>query len=235
MTKKYLLSAIPLIMLIGCGSNGGSINDNNNQNSVVQQQASPEENTTNPDTAIPDTTNPAATNPDVADSGATDSNTNNPNTANTNTANTNTANSTMISNAVKDHNNIRKEVFNGNELTWSDAIAQSAQDYVDKLANNGKFEHESGISYGENLFASSYQANYSDAIRGWAEEKVHYHYDTNSCDSGETCGHYTQIIWRDSVEVGCGIATYTTGEYEGWTVVACRYNPPGNINNEKPY
>ena len=132
------------------------------------------------------------------------------------------------------HNQLRAEVYSGGEIAWSVELAASAQACVDSLAQSGEFAH-CASGYGENLYASTRDDTYIDAINRWAEEKPYYHYATNSCDDGQTCGHYTQIIWKDSIEVGCGKAQFTTGQYQGWYVIACQYNPPGNYIGQKPY
>lgn len=139
--------------------------------------------------------------------------------------------------AVARHNEIRKEVFSNSDLIWSVEVAQSAQAYADSLAQSGKWEHDTPANnlYGENLFTASYQVDYVDAINSWYGEKPYYNYADNRCQSSKVCGHYTQMIWKNSTEVGCGIAQYTTGSYKDWLVVVCRYNPPGNYIGEKPY
>ena len=137
---------------------------------------------------------------------------------------------------VKRHNEIRNELFSDANMVWSIDLAESAQAYADRLAQNGEFEHDAlNDAYGENLFAASYQVDYLDAINAWYSEKPYYNYANNSCESGQMCGHYTQIIWKDSTEVGCGMAQYQVGQYKNYLVVVCRYNPPGNYVGEKPY
>ena len=44
------------------------------------------------------------------------------------------------------------------------------------------------------------------------------------------CGHYTQVVWRKSLRVGCGMAT--CGATEVWV---CNYDPAGNWDGERPY
>jgi pathogenesis-related protein 1 len=39
----------------------------------------------------------------------------------------------------------------------------------------------------------------------WANEVNQYSYNGNSCSSG-ACGHYTQMVWADTLKVGCGTA-----------------------------
>jgi pathogenesis-related protein 1 len=152
------------------------------------------------------------------------------------------------------HNQIRAEVFSNSPLAWSDEIAVLAQNYANKLAANGRFEHDSAkykYSYGENLYASKKPLNeiatYEEAVNSWYVEKDYYDYDTNSCSidkdhkvtvnssSYDTCGHYTQIVWKKTSYVGCGKAQYTTGDYKGGYVIVCKYYTPGNYVGQKPY
>ncbi len=139
-----------------------------------------------------------------------------------------------IEDAVNKNNAIRAELYSGSALTWSNALAQSAQNYADILAANGEFDH-SHWGYGENLYAATFSATYTNAIDSWYAEKGDYDYAGNSCTPGAQCGHYTQLIWRDTTEFGCAKAIYKTGQYTGWTVVVCQYNPPGNYTGQRPY
>ncbi|VDM17113.1 unnamed protein product [Hydatigera taeniaeformis] len=50
--------------------------------------------------------------------------------------------------------------------------------------------------YGQNLAVSGGAAQDIKWLsRGWADEKKYYFYHNNSCASGKTCGHYTQVIY----------------------------------------
>ena len=63
-----------------------------------------------------------------------------------------------------------------------------------------------------------------------------YHYANNSCDAGQMCGHYTQLVWRDSVRIGC--AVHRCSPLPGFgpaDLIVCEYDPPGNWVGEKPY
>jgi len=138
---------------------------------------------------------------------------------------------------VEKHNLIRQQYFSDSDLRWSPTVAASAQAYADDLANSGFFGHDNSNigTYGENLYAASYKANYGNAVDAWEKEEPYYDYNSNSCQAGKVCGHYTQIIWKKSTEIGCGIAIYQRGAKKGWTVVVCRYNPPGNYRGQEPF
>jgi hypothetical protein len=83
--------------------------------------------------------------------------------------------------------------------------------------------------YGENLFGIRGASATPDQVVGnWASESGDYDYAANSCH--RVCGHYTQIVWRDSKLVGCGVA-----RARGREVWVCEYDPPGNWVGQRPY
>jgi len=136
--------------------------------------------------------------------------------------------------AVNRHNEVRDDHFKNAHLSWTSALEKSAKDCVDEIAESGDLKHcDSGN--GENLYASTADHNFVVAINPWVEEEPYYHYDTNECDSGEMCGHYTQVVWEDTKEVGCAKKQIPKGDYKDWFVTICQYNPPGNYVGEKPY
>ena len=50
-------------------------------------------------------------------------------------------------------------------------------------------------------------------MSAWVSEAADYDYATNTCSA--VCGHYTQIVWRDTQDVGCGIKNCTPAGVEG--------------------
>ncbi len=158
---------------------------------------------------------------------------------------------TLAARIVEAHNRYRSELNQQiPDLEWSDTIAHDAKHYADILAASGEFEHDpdnvdgySNGPYGENLYAISRsddpEQTLLDAVEAWGAEKAYYHYgvvgDPDTCDTGEQCGHYTQIIWKETRKVGCAIAQYTRGDFQGGYVVVCKYAPPGNVITQAPY
>jgi pathogenesis-related protein 1 len=114
-------------------------------------------------------------------------------------------------------------------LRWSDELAEYAQKWANALIASGKFAHHGNSPYGENLFEiSGGSATAQDVVLAWAAESKSYNYRNNTC-SGR-CGHYTQLVWRDTKMVGCGMARDSRRE-----VWVCDYEPHGNIVGERPY
>jgi pathogenesis-related protein 1 len=128
-------------------------------------------------------------------------------------------------------------------LHWSERLAAIASKRAAYLAehNNCEMRHTKS-EYGENIFWAS-PVKWSDGRRevqkinaehvaeAWAAEAADYDYRTNTCRSGAMCGHYTQMVWKDTRELGCGIAV-CADKAQIWL---CVYNPPGNYVGIRPY
>ena len=126
------------------------------------------------------------------------------------------------------HNAVRVRVGTP-PLAWSDRLATHAQDWADTLLARKRFVHRSNPIYGENLFEiRGAAASPAQAVDAWASESQNYDYNSNRCRG--VCGHYTQLVWRDTKEVGCAVAR--GGGREVWV---CNYDPPGNWVGRRPY
>jgi pathogenesis-related protein 1 len=126
------------------------------------------------------------------------------------------------------HNEIRARV-NVPPLRWSDRLAARAQEWAIHLLRERQFYHRPNPVFGENLFEiTGGRAWPTDVVGDWASESREYSYRSNTCHG--VCGHYTQLIWSDTREVGCAVARDT-----GREVWVCNYDPPGNWIGERPY
>ena len=134
------------------------------------------------------------------------------------------------------HNKARSEVGVG-EITWSNELAAYAQEWVDHLAKTDcrlKHRPRSGPwkqKYGENGFAGT--AGYygvSDAAKSWEGEKKYYGNQVLNSSNWSSSGHYTQMIWKNSTQIGCAKI-----ECGGQIIIICNYSPRGNVLGEKPY
>lgn len=60
---------------------------------------------------------------------------------------------------------------------------------------------------GQNIFMSTNRKDLvTDAIKLFYSEFEHYILNSNSCQPGKVCGHYTQLMWAKSYKVGCGVS-----------------------------
>ncbi|TVU40948.1 hypothetical protein EJB05_14434, partial [Eragrostis curvula] len=133
---------------------------------------------------------------------------------------------------LEPHNAARSDV-RVDPVSWDDTLAEYAQSYAAKLQGDCAFDH-SGGPYGENLFWGSAGADWSaaDAVGSWVSEKQFYDHDSNSCVEGQSCGHYTQVVWRDTTAIGCARVDC---DKDGGVFIICSYNPPGNFVGGIPY
>ncbi len=134
------------------------------------------------------------------------------------------------------HNKIRAEVGVG-PLRWSEELAAYAQRWADHLASSrcgiehrprsGKWQQK----FGENIFIGT-ASHYGtlDAVMAWAKEKSNYRGGTIQASRFANVGHYTQLVWRDTRQIGCA-----TRVCRGNLIVVCNYDPPGNFLGKKPY
>lgn len=136
------------------------------------------------------------------------------------------------------HNKVRAEVGVG-KLNWSASLSSYAQSWADELAaKKCKMKHsdckdETGKILGENIFWGSSSSLYGplDASMSWYEEKSDYKGKPIGEDRGKMIGHYTQMVWRKTQEVGAGQA-YCPG---GGIIIVASYYPAGNFVGERPY
>lgn len=123
-------------------------------------------------------------------------------------------------------------------LHWNPSLAASARAWADHLAASGRFEHapeKADQPEGENLWAGSRGRFAPEAMTAaWIAEKRHFKPgvfpDNSKTGRVEDVGHYTQLVWRDTRQVGCAIAT---GQVED--VLVCRYSDAGNYRGERPF
>lgn len=116
-------------------------------------------------------------------------------------------------------------------LRWSKKLANFASWWANQRRDDCKLTH-SRREYGENLFwGSGKNWEPRNAVAEWAKEKRYYSYKTNTCTHHRDCLHYTQIIWRQSSEVGCARVVCKSGD----TFITCNYFPHGNVIGQKPF
>uniref|UniRef100_M1DFN5 PR1 protein n=1 Tax=Solanum tuberosum TaxID=4113 RepID=M1DFN5_SOLTU len=115
-------------------------------------------------------------------------------------------------------------------MTWDNRLAAYAQNYANQRMGDCRMQHSSG-PYGENLAAAFPALNAGGAVKMWVDEKQWYHYNSNTCQADKVCGHYTQVVWRNSVRLGCARVRCNNG----WYFITCNYDPPGNWNGQRPY
>jgi len=142
-------------------------------------------------------------------------------------------NQAQINEFVNSHNMVRRAVGMP-DVKWNREIANYAREWAVNLVNKQECElaHRQENTYGENIFQGTEitLTKPSVAVESWAAEKKDYKGGT--IDANLVAGHYTQIIWRKTTEIGCGLAVCPAKNY---VIAVCNYNPPGNYEGESPF
>jgi glioma pathogenesis-related protein 2 len=61
-----------------------------------------------------------------------------------------------------------------------------------------------------------------DAVDAWYDEIKQHTFGIEPRTTGT--GHFTQVVWKDSRELGVGVSKNSKGQ----VFVVCNYDPPGN-------
>ncbi len=123
-------------------------------------------------------------------------------------------------------------------MCWRASVATTAQRYADQCT----YRHSGTFGLGENIYAHTGDISAHavlDAVASWSAEAADFSLRSNTC-SGPKCGHYTQIVWRATDQVGCGVRVCDRNsplgsQFSTWTMVVCNYRRPGNFVGQRPY
>ena len=131
---------------------------------------------------------------------------------------------------LKQHNSYRKKHSAGS-LKKNSQLEEIAQKYSEVLAKKGSLVHSgskfNGEAMGENLYMSWGMTSVSGkhVTDEWYNEIELY--DFKKPGFSEETGHFTQLVWKGTKEMGCGAAC------QGSTcAVTCNYYPAGNYMGE---
>jgi hypothetical protein len=138
---------------------------------------------------------------------------------------------------ILDRHNFYRSQVGVPPLKWSDTLATNAQGWANQLAAKGgkTLQHSQGSGEGENLWmGTTGYFSHQTMVDGWGEEKQYYQAgifpDVSTTGNWSDVGHYTQLVWRNTTEVGCAIATAG-----GNDILVCRYSKPGNYMGQKAF
>lgn len=126
---------------------------------------------------------------------------------------------------LEEHNRLRAR-HSAQPLKLNPAISRYAQEWANNMAARNTMQHRSNNRYGENLYAcfGKTVVGGEDAVKSWYDEIKHYRFGQPSPGNFSQVGHFTQVVWKESRELGVGMAKNGNNVY-----IVCNYDPPGNF------
>lgn len=129
--------------------------------------------------------------------------------------------------SLKWHNHYRA-LHGVPSLKISAQMCKYAQEWADYLVQTDRFEHRPEHKYGENIYMawssdSTKQVSGKEAVDSWYSEIKDHRFGSEPRSLGT--GHFTQVVWKTSSELGIARARTATGK----NIVVANYNPAGNL------
>jgi len=133
--------------------------------------------------------------------------------------------------SLRAHNRYRKD-HGSPPMVWNDDLAKNAQEWAEEIAVKGLLVHHTQREEGENIAAAGQKAGFftgRKAAELWYSENEFYDY--NDPGLNIKAGHFTQLIWAESLQLGVGKALSPTN---GMQFIVARYFPAGNERLDFP-
>jgi len=153
---------------------------------------------------------------------------------------------------VAKHNEVRRvePASNMKALVWSDELAAKAQEWADQCTRGHGMQmscKNKDEQFGQNAWNVGYppgqdigdmypEFDWNQVIGpfegSWASEKENWDFSSDACYEGKVCGHWTQVVWAQTSEVGCGFNKCPTAKgltNEHNIIAVCNYRPGGNV------
>ena len=141
--------------------------------------------------------------------------------------------------ALKRHNYYRK-YHQSVPMELTQKLNDYAQQYAETLAEKDEMQHSAkeerekiyGDWTGENLYyfwTSQIDLTITGAaaVDDWYDEIKDYDFQNGKSKNGGVVGHFTQVLWKDSTQLGIGVAKSSKNS----VYVVGNYHPGGNFNN----
>lgn len=110
---------------------------------------------------------------------------------------------------------------------WANRLLENNPGATTHLIGNPECQR---LKVGETIVAEQLPAHMpidgEKMVDSWFQSRVHY--NTSNHEFVPAAGSFTQMLWRDTKEIGIAVARNKNGK----AVIVCNYYPPGNIRNE---
>ena len=125
---------------------------------------------------------------------------------------------------ILERHNLYRVSHRVNEVRWNTGLERHAIEWAKRLAREDKMYHRQPNRYGENIYwISGGIADPRSVVDAWYGEVKDYNFLKGDFTPGT--GHFTQVVWSTTREIGCGFARSASGG----VYVVCNYDPPGNV------
>ncbi|XP_066323439.1 pathogenesis-related protein PR-1 type-like [Miscanthus floridulus] len=125
------------------------------------------------------------------------------------------------------HNAARREV-GVEDVVWDETAVRYARAYAAVRAADCGLTHtdqatRDSLGYGENIMvgAPGSDLTVAETVQTWCIGRP----------EELRCGHYTQVVGRDTKAIGCARAKCVNGG----VFINCYYTPAGNVLNQRPF
>ncbi|CAG0902309.1 unnamed protein product [Darwinula stevensoni] len=104
-----------------------------------------------------------------------------------------------------------------------------AKERVERLCDSARLEHRVDLKYGENIFRvrstdDDFIVTPRAPVETWYAE-IKHHYFGHEPSGNLSSGHFTQVVWRDTEELGVACGKSSNGRI----IVVAIYFPQGNL------
>lgn len=112
-------------------------------------------------------------------------------------------------------------------LSLSLKLCDEAQEWANHLAEGDLFQKSPANDYYNENIACAWGSQLTGTLvsRMWYEEGKNYDYTRNTL--GKFTQNFTQLLWKESQELGVGRARSKHGK----DIIVARYHPPGNTGD----
>ena len=132
---------------------------------------------------------------------------------------------------VARHNEYRKK-HAASSLTILKDLTILCQKTVDNCKKIGRLHHrdfnlDDGTLVGQNLYFTNSTPTGIEVADNWYSEIEYYDYNGDKIE--EKTSHFTQMVWKNTKQIGCAVAVGPSDDSSNNYYIGCDYLPAGNI------